>query len=105
MMTEDDRTTTETSMTGEERTTTEIITIATTPQITTEGDMIEDTWNDVCTQIRMDGTRNVRDTRTTNATTDGEIFSEKSVRNQLEGNVGSRIQICMLHNQSNGGRK
>ena len=56
MMTKDERTTFETTTTGEERTTTEIITIATTPQIMTKEETTEGTHNDECTRIRTEGT-------------------------------------------------
>ena len=42
--------------TEDERTTTEIVTIATTPQIMIEGETTKGTWNDGSTQIRIDGT-------------------------------------------------
>ena len=91
IMIEDEKTMTETAMTSEERTTTEIDMIATTPQIMTEGEM-------------TDGTRNVRGTETTNATTEGEIFAEKSIGNRPESTIESRKQIRSLHNQRNGRR-
>ena len=77
--------------TKDERTTTETVRIATTPQIMTEGEM-------------TDGTRNVRGTETTNATTEGEIFAEKSIGNRPESTIESRKQIRSLHNQRNGRR-
>ena len=65
-MTKDDATMTETAMTGAEKTTTEIVMIATTPQTMTEEGM-------------TNGTRNDRGTGTTNAITEGENFFGKSV--------------------------
>ena len=89
IMTEDEKTMTETAITSEERTTIEIDMIVTTPQIMTEGETTDDIWN-------------VRGTRTTDTTTEREIIAEKSVENRLESTARSRIQIRPLHNLSNG---
>ena len=93
MMTEGERITTETTTTGEERTTTMIVTIVTTTQIITEGETTEGTRKEKCTQNKIDGTQNMKGTRTIDATTKGEIFAEKSIKNRPESTVGNQIQV------------
>ena len=95
---------TETAMTCEEKTTIEISTVATTPQSMTEGETTGGTQNDGRTHIKIDDTRNVRGAGNTNATTEGEIFAEKSIKNWPESTVESRIQIRSFRNQSKGGQ-
>ena len=81
--TEDKMTMIETITIGEERITTGIIMIATTRLTKTEGETTKGTRNDGHTRTRTGGTRNVKGTKTTNATTEGEVFAENIVGSQI----------------------
>ena len=79
---------TATATTDAETTTTEIGTSVTTPRTTTEEGMIV-------------GTRNGRGTGIIDATTEEDIFAEKSVGKLPEITIGDQIQTRLLHNRSN----